>query len=191
MNRNNFCTLTTLAFLSLAIVGCGSADEPEFDLQAVMDVTVDTLTQMDRSNSSGAGNDTDTLLVGFSDELERNYNSANPALYDGSISVSALPNAAFIAVHDKNRNFETDENEDALWMIEIDGERARIVATSRQGAVGESSISGLMTGFIIGSMLTRQRAAGVNTKSLASKRPVSASQAARSRAGSGSHARGK
>ncbi len=86
-----------------------------------------------------------------------------------------------------------DDKEDLLFKIEIDGENARIIASSSSGAINEHNFSGtgLLTGYLIGSMLSRQGRAGVNTQALASKKPVTAATAARARAGSGSHSKGK
>ena len=137
--------------------------------------------------------ETARLLVGFADVLETNYNAAEPALFDDEITVAAQSDASFVALADTNLNGEPDEGEDALWMIEVDGENARIVATDRSGAVNQSGFSGtgLLAGYLLGSMLSRQRAAGVNTQAIAAKRTVTPSQAARARAGSGSFSRGK
>lgn len=88
-----------------------------------------------------------------------------------------------------------DQNEDALFLIEVDGENSRVIATSRSGAVNDHHFSGtsLLAGYLIGSMLSRQSAAGVNKSALANKQPVTAKAAAsaRARAGSGSHSSGK
>ena len=201
MNRHS--ALSFAAALSLVTVtGCGtSAPEPEIDLDAVLEVTSETLLEVDAANSGRGSSEEDAtaLLIELSDVLERNYNDQVPALYDGLVSVAPREDASLVAVADANGNLEPDPNEPPLWMIEIDGENARIVATDRSGAVQQSGFSGtsLLAGYLLGSMLSRQRAAGVDTRALAGKQPVSAQQArqarqaARARAGSGSFARGK
>ncbi len=97
---------------------------------------------------------------------------------------------------DSNSDGKYSSNEEALFKIEVDAENGRLISSSRSGEVTERGFSGtgLLAGFLIGSMMNRQRAAGVNTSQLANKKPVSAAAAqanARSRAGSGSHSRGK
>lgn len=200
------------AFLLVTVTGCGVGPrEPAIDLDAVLGVTMDSLTEMDlETRREGEGRlsvdgtrviepeepASAELLVGFADVLERNYNAAEPALFDEEITVAAQNDASFVALADTNLNGEPDEGEPALWMIEVDGENARIVATDRSGAVNQSGFSGtgLLAGYLLGSMLSRQRAAGVDTRALAAKRPVTArqaAQAARARAGSGSFSRGK
>lgn len=194
------------AFLLVALVGCVQRG-PEIDLQAVSSVTLDSLTEMDIAvpgngtgtdvtaspDGSASGEDTVELLRGFSDVLERNYNAQEPPLFESAVSVVPQEDASFVAVADTNGNGEPDENEPALWMVEIDGENERVVVTDGQGAVDQAGFSGtsLLAGYFLARMLTRQRAAGVDTRALANKRPVTARQAARARAGSGSFARGK
>ena len=98
-----------------------------------------------------------------------------------------------VAYSDKNKNGKYEEVEDGLFMIEVDGENSRVIATSNIGAVSDRATggSGMFTGFLIGNMLNRQSAAGA-TAGVGQKKPVTATQArARTRAGSGSHSRGK
>lgn len=169
--------------------------EDDIDLNAVLDVTVDTIYSYEDKISSqdGSSVDTDTAFLGFTEELGVNLNYAQPVIYAGQIGVSPQNDGSVYAFDDKNGNKIADEGELGLFVIEIDGENSRVIASSSSGAVNEHHFSGtgILTGLLIGSMLNRQRGAGVNTKSLASKKPVTAKTAARARAGSGSHSRGK
>lgn len=169
-------------------------DDP-IDLNAVLDVTVDTLYayQENLDDQDQDSLNADAAFVGFSQALQTSYNNASPALHTAPIGVTPRADASLLAYEDSNSNSEMDNEEPALFMIEIDGERARIIASSRSGAVNEHHFSGtgLLTGYLLGSMLNRQRAAGVTSSSLAKKQPISATQAARARAGSGSHSYGK
>jgi len=149
----------------------------DIDLNLVLDSTVET-------------------FLGFAQELAVGYNNSTTPIYKNPISVQANQNASLVAYDDANNNQVLDQNEDALFLIEIDGEKNRVIASSRSGAVNEHGFTGtsLLTGYLIGSMLSRQRSAGVNPSSLANKKTVTAKQArqsAKSRAGSGSHSRGK
>lgn len=165
----------------------------DIDLNAVLDVTVDTLYSYQDSLEGQEKPDSDTAFLGFAERLEADYNGAQPPLHTKTIGVSPQTDASLLAFEDTNVNKTMDQGEDALFLIEIDGENARIIATSRSGAVSDHHFSGtsLLAGYLIGSMLSRQRAAGVSSQQLASKKPVTAKAAARARAGSGSHARGK
>lgn len=169
--------------------------EDEIDLNQVLDVTVETLySYQDSLDATEGEKNSDQAFIGLSEDLAVNYNKAQPAIYDkGAIGVSPQNDASLLAFVDTNGNKELEESEELLFLIEIDGEKARIIASSRSGAVNEHHFSGtsLLAGYLIGSMLSRQRAAGVNSKTLANKKPISANAAAKKRAGSGSHSRGK
>ena len=195
-------TAFAAVFLAAVLSGCGvGTNEPAVDLDAVLEVTEGALLEVDRANPGGEPGEerAAALMDELADVLEKDYNGHVPALHDGLISVAPREDASLVAVADTNGNLEPDPGERPLWQIEVDGENARILATDSQGAVRESGFSGtsLLAGYLLGSMLSRQRAAGVDTRALAGKRPVTAQQArqarqtARSRAGSGSFARGK
>ncbi len=167
--------------------------EDDIDLNQVLDVTVETIYAFEENHpefATAQEDNQDGAFVQFSEDLATNYNAATPAIYKDPISVLPQQDASLIAFADANGNGNFDDGEDALYMIEVDGENSRVIATSRSGAVNDSRISGagLLTGMLIGSMLSRQRASGANP---ASKKTQTAKQAARSRAGSGSHSRGK
>ncbi|MCG7532853.1 hypothetical protein MHM98_16095 [Psychrobium sp. MM17-31] len=163
----------------------------EIDLNLVLDVTVETLHTV--SENTPEGTDADQAFIGLADALAVDYNKSQPAIYKSEIGVSPQVDASLLAFADDNKNKELDENEVALFKIEIDGENARIIASSRSGAVNDHHFSGtaLIAGYLIGSMLTRQRAAGVSSKSLANKKTITSREAAKARAGSGSHSKGK
>ncbi len=171
--------------------------EDDIDLNRVLDVTVDTLYTYQKKLDSAQGEpDADQAFLGFAEDLATDYNKAQPVIYDGTIGVMPQNDASLLAYDDANLNNDYDEGESLLFKIEIDGEKARIIASSRSGAVNDHSFSGtsLLAGYLIGSMLSRQSAAGVSSKSLANKKTVSSKQAAanaRARAGSGSHSKGK
>ena len=167
--------------------------EDDIDLNAVLDVTLDALVTYDDSLQGLENLDADQTFVDFAKTLENKYNAAQPPLYKGQIGVSPQKDASLVAYADTNNNHEFEKSEDAIFMIEIDGENARIVASSRSGAVSDHHFSGtsLLAGYLIGSMLGRQRMAGVDTKNLSSKKPVTTQAAAKARAGSGSHRVGK
>ena len=180
-------------FLYANFSGPSSSDD-ELDLTQVLDVTVETIYAFEENNpqlvASDEGDNENAALVRFSEDLMVNYNAATPAIYKERITVAPQQDASLIAFVDADANGNFDSGEDALYMIEVDGENSRVIATSRNGAVSDSrfSGSGLLTGMLIGSMLSRQRASGANP---ASKKTQTSKQAARSRAGSGSHSRGK
>lgn len=172
--------------------------EDDIDLNVVLDITVDTLESFQQKfdlqkTEEQATPDDDQVFIQFAEVLSDNYNKTQPKLIESQIGVSPQADASLLAYSDTNLNSVLDDQEDLLFKIEIDGENARIIASSRSGAVNEHHFSGtgLLAGYVIGSMLSRQSRAGVNTQNLASKKPVTAASAARARAGSGSHSKGK
>ncbi|MBU2984305.1 hypothetical protein KO528_02985 [Saccharophagus degradans] len=172
-----------------------SYTEESIDLNAVLDVTVDTIYAFEENAEGEPQLGPDETFIAFSEDLAENYNAAQPALHTKPIGVAPKTDASLLAYEDLNSNNEMDQNEDALFLIEVDGENSRVIATSRSGAVNDHHFSGtsLLAGYLIGSMLSRQSAAGVNKSALANKQPVTAKAAAsaRARAGSGSHSSGK
>ncbi len=173
--------------------GTGST-EKDIDLNAALDITVDTLQVYEESfGTQKQKPEADAAFLGFAEKLGQNFNFAQPPLYSGKIGVSPQSDASLMAFSDTNGDTKWDKDEEALFKIEIDGEQSRIIASSKSGAVNEHHFSGtsLLAGYLIGSMLSRQRGAGVTSQQLASKKPTTASAAAKSRAGSGSHSSGK
>lgn len=188
-NLHNF---GLIALLIVVLSACAPGQPvDDIDLATVLDITVDTIESVE-SKADQQGNQ-DQAFVDFASALEANYNQATPALYSKPITVQANADSSLIAYVESNSNGQLDKGEEALFLIEVDGENSRIIATSRSGAVNDHRFSGtgFLTGYLIASMLSRQRAAGVNPNSLAAKKTVTAKQAARSRAGSGSYSRGK
>lgn len=187
----------------------------DVDLKNALNVTVNTIAQVENeltkipAEKKAAEGFSDQALVTLSTELAVAYNAFKPPLDSSQrdaaepvrIGVVPLKDASLVAFGDKNNDQKFDKSEKALFRIEVDGENSRVVATGGNGTVSEHAFSGsgMLTGFLIGSMLSRQSSAGATSR-VANKRPVSASQAraraatqsrARSRAGSGSHSRGK
>jgi len=176
----------------------------DIDLNAVLDVTLDTLYEVQEElnanlpTSEGAqqeleGEAADNAFFLLSESLATNYNAASPELHPTTIGVAPKADASLLAYEDLDNNQEMGENEEGLFMIEIDGENSRIIATSRSGAVNDHSFSGtgLLAGYLLGSMMSRQMRSGVDKSKLSGKKPVTAKDAARARAGSGSHRSGK
>lgn len=170
-----------------------SYSSEEIDLNIVLDVTVDALFAYEEKVGAQEEKNEDDVFLGFSEALAGAYNDVQPPIYKSQISVQPNQNASLLAYHDLNSNQQLDENEDALFLIEIDGEKNRVIASSRSGSVNDHHFSGtsLLAGYLLGSMLSRQSKAGVKSSDLANKKTVTPQQAARSRAGSGSHSKGK
>jgi len=181
-------------------------------LDRVIDLTVGALSatheaiKKAKSKYESEGKDTSNMgpssFSFFMGELEKKYNAANPPLISGKIGVGSTKAAKLVAYHDKNDNGEWDSGSDTQeYSIEVDGKNSRIIATDyATGTVHDRTFTqqqkaggGLMTGLLLGHMMGRQRSYG-SSNSVQNKQRVSPSKArsnARSRAGSGSHRRGK
>jgi len=197
--KSNLIKYSLLAVMVSSIVACDRQSREEIDLNLVLDVTIDTLTNYQEKIDMGFKSnpetkpDADNAFVGFAEALAVDYNRSQPPIYKSTIGVNPQNDASLLAFDDKNGDTKYQDGEDILFKIEIDGEKARIIASSRSGAVNDHYFSGtsLLAGYLIGSMLSRQGRAGVNPKSLSSKKPISSKAAAKARAGSGSHSKGK
>jgi len=171
----------------------------DVDLKRALDITLSTIKDVDAKSSKFKAdpNAGDIMFGLLADELSKSYSAATPKLdkkTSGMIGVARGRDGSLMAFQDKNKNGQWDQdsgNEGAIFMIEIDGQNSRIIATSRIGEVNQAGFSGsgLLAGMLIGNMLNRQSSAG-KTQAVSNKKPVTAQQA-RSRAGSGSYRRGK
>ena len=177
---------------SLLITGCSSDKVVDADLDRVLDVTADTLYNFEASPNNTKD---DEAMTNFAIELQRNLNIANPIVHSGPIGASLETNGSILGYHDKNSNNAQDSDEAKLFTVEIDSENQRLIASDVNDNVRDHSFSGtgLLAGYLLGSMMSRQRTAGINPGSMSNKRatPKASSQSARSRAGSGSHSSGK
>lgn len=175
---------------SILISACSESVDSA-DLDRVLDVTADTLYQFEQSGPSAD----DSAVDAFAKELQTNMRTANPHVHKGPLGVEAKADGSFVGYYDKNDNMQRDSGEKDLFKVEIDSEKQRLIATDTNGYVRDHRFSGtgFLAGMLVGHLLSRQRAAGVNPKSLSNKQAMSKSQykSARSRSKSGSHTRGK
>lgn len=185
------------------ITGCSDDGTPKsnspvssnVDLNRILDVTVNEIVSFesvfgDQLKQMG---EPDLALITFSEALQVAYNEASPALHTSSVAVAPLVDATLLVVEDSNRDGQVQENENTVWQIEIDGQNSRVIASSWQGEVRDSNVGGMggfFAGYLMGSMLNRQSVHG-SPSSIAQKRSAPPQYSARSRAGSGSHFRGK
>ncbi len=103
--------------------------------------------------------------------------------------------AKFTGVDDANRNKVADADEPLLFTVELDAQNKRMIATDSSGTGTSHGFSGMgfIAGALIGSMMGRQRSAGIAPGSFSNRKlasPASYNQA-RSRARSGGLRGGK
>lgn len=165
------------------------------DLNRILDVTVNEILSFEQvfGDQLKKQGDPDLALFAFSETLQIAYNESKPALHTSQVAIAPLVDATLLVVEDTNMDGQVQDTENTVWTIEIDGQNSRIIASSWQGEVRDSNVGGMggfFAGYLMGSMLNRQSVHGTPS-SVASKKTASPQYSARSRAGSGSHFRGK
>lgn len=185
MKLTTFAT-TTIICSTMLLGGCEKKSATA-DLDRVLGVASDSMVKFENTS---ADVNKDNVMEKFSSSYSSNLNSAQPPIHAGPIGVTPEKDGSLLSFDDKNNNKIQDEGEKELFKLEVDSENNRLVASS-EGEVREQGFSGsgLLMGMLIGNMLSRQRATGVNpaTKRATPRRSVSS----KSRAGSGSFSRGK
>lgn len=124
--------------------------------------------------------------------------NAKPQFYAEPLGVTLQHDATFLAYADTNANGVQDEGEGKVFTVEVDEANRRLIATDATGNASHSGFSGtsLLAGVLIGSLISRQRAAGVTAASFNNRNSVSrtnyrAPASARTRSRSGGLAGGK
>jgi hypothetical protein len=157
----------------------------------VLKVASSTLEQMDQKPAEVKESEVADL---FAKNLQSNLNIVEPAIYPYTVGVLSQADGSFNGYQDTNKNGLQESGESQIFSLEVDTQGQRLLA-SNEGETYDRGFSGsgLLMGMFLGSMLSRQRTAGVSPSSLKSKTTTSrrASKAARSRSGSGSFSRGK
>ena len=198
----NIIVIVVIAVIAFVIFGPKNESvAPGVDLNEVLNVTADTITGYDRQAT--ADGQKSESMEGFREQLQTAYNTAQPPLSSQPVGVDFRSDGAIVGYADPNGSASKDSGEEQLFTVEIDSEKERLIATDTSGqSQGHGfSMGGMLTGFILGSMLSRQSSAGVSKSSLAGRTMTSksaytssraaATSSARSRSGSGSHRSGK
>ena len=172
--------------LSILLIGCGGGGTTVPDLDQGLGIAAESLNQFEDSGRTDISED--NAMREFAIIYTNNLNAAQPPMHTGPVAVAPQADGSFSVFDDKNSNKELDDGEKELFKIEVDEVNGRLVA-SAESYVRDRGFSGggLLMGYLIGSMLGRQRTAGANPSS----KKASARMSARQRAGSGSHSRGK
>jgi len=200
--------LITACMMLTACGGGGSAVE-SVDLDKVLDVVTATLDELD-AGSTYAPSDTlepavdssvaDEKMAIFLVLCTEKMNDAK--LISQPVGLAFLDDGAFEGFVDPNNSGTKDSGENQIFKVEIDAERNRLIASDTQNHRESGfSATGLLAGLLIGSMLGRQRAAGVDTNRFKNQKmspknstgggTSKASASARSKSSSGSYSSGK
>lgn len=124
--------------------------------------------------------------------------NVDPRFYGETLGLAYTRKASFVGYADANENGVRDEAEDDVFTVEIDSANNRLIATDATGAASDYHFSGagVMAGVLLGSMINRQRRAGVapnsfNSRVTTPRSAYSAPASARSRSRSGGLGFGK
>lgn len=182
--------LGVAGFLGYQAINSGSNPQTA-DLGQVLDRTefaLETYEEHAKSSSDSTGI-SDAQVEEFGGFLTEVMNT-EPRFYDDQIGMKVQQDALFLGFKDSNANGIQDSGEKKIFSVEIDAENERLIATDESGAsVGHRfSGSGILTGLFIGSMLSRQRSAGIrpgsfNNRSVTSRANYKPSAKTRTRTG--------
>lgn len=188
--------IAVVGFLAYSFLGSGGTQSA--DLGQVLDRTVFAMEQYDgylkENNVSEVGDEEMNTLAAFMTEVM----NTDPKFYDKTLGVELTNDATFLGYADTNNNKVKDDGEDKVFTVEVDSANKRLIATdvSGNGAHYGFSGSGFLAGALIGSLLSRQSAAGVRPGAFDDRKTTARSSyrapsSARSRASSGGLGRGK
>ena len=155
-------------------------------LDRALGIATDTANNFEATEGVNENNAMDK----FASKYNEGLNAAQPPINANPIGVESLADGAILSFDDANSNGIKDPGEKDLFKMEVDAENNQLIA-STDGEARQSgfSPSGLLMGMMIGNMLSRQRATGTNPA--ARRTTARGTPSAKSRAGSGSHSRGK
>lgn len=185
-----FSLSTTIAAsvsaLSILLISCGGGGTAVPDLDQALEIAAESLIQFEGSGREDISEE--NAMNEFALVYTNNLNAAQPAMHTNQLGVEPQADGAFGVYDDKNSNKEIDTDETELFKVEVDEVNGRLVASAESYVRDRGfSGSGLLMGYLIGSMMGRQRTAGASPASKKASPKMSAKQ----RAGSGSHSRGK
>ena len=144
----------------------------------------------------------------FADDFAAKLNE-KPLMQDQKVAVFFQEDGSFLGFVDNNSDGALDMLDDKVFLVEVDAERDRLIATDLQhGYVRDGGLRGLgmglMGGYLMSRMLSGQRSAGItpqrfanknvsprNYHQAASRNVASRVSSARSSSGSGSFRSGK
>lgn len=200
--------LVASAALVALLAGCGGGGVSSSTIKAALQRAVDVLqkydTYMQTYNYKSLPPEMEKQLAFWMNEAM----NAAPPVYSKPIVTRVNKDASIDAFSDNNANGHVDAGEPRLFRIEIDAVNGRVLATAEGGSTygHHPRSSGFLAGVFIGSMMNRQRQAGIGPNYFTRRSVIQAgfspassttrpsrrnSSSARGRARSGGIARGK
>ena len=193
MIKNIIITVVVLAGLG-AFFGKGSSAQTA-DLGQALDRTERALISYNEKLERDGIEKMTPKEVGELNAYIRREMNAPKEFYGTKVGVAMTEAASFIGYSDKNANNVYEKGEPQLFLIEIDNENQRLIATDMSGNSTHAR-SGGFGGFLFLSLGNRQRAAGVapgsfNNRNSTPRSSYKAPSSARTRVRSGGIAGGK
>ncbi|WP_425073011.1 hypothetical protein [Sagittula sp. S175] len=152
----------------------GDSGEQTADLGEVLDRTEFALVNYDGYlTENNVTEVTEENIAQFTGYLTEIYNS-EPRFYDQALGLEIQTDAKFLGYADANANGVRDTGEGDVFTVEIDEENRRLIATDMAGHSSGLRFSGtgFLAGAFIGSMLARQRNAGITAASFNNRNPT-------------------
>ncbi|MEJ6404404.1 hypothetical protein [Yoonia sp. 2307UL14-13] len=159
---------------AIAVVGfvgysmlSGSSSEQTADLGQVLDRTEFVMVNyQEYLGEAGVTEITDAEMAEFKDFYVTVLNT-EPRFYNKPLGLEVMDDAMFLGFADENANGVQDANEGKVFTVEIDEENRRLIATDVAGNASglQFSATGFLAGALVGSLINRQRAAGITRSS--------------------------
>ncbi len=145
--------------------GCGANQQELVDLDRVLDITMATLDSLNGTQIEGIS--TDSLEAITTENQNPQLDSLFLATYGENLNRAQLISDPIRPAleEDGSINGYNDVTNQKLFSIEIDSESNRLIATDVQNSYRREShfpFGGMFMGYMLGSMLGRQRAAGIS-----------------------------
>lgn len=176
-NRSLSLSALAVACLTTLIMGCGtSPDVQVVDLNKVLDIMDETVTEMEEKNKPGEDAGSDAGASGTVDANEfasvkedasrndeflklfhKNLNDAK--LVTVPIGLSMQDTGAIRGFADPDNNNSQSAGEKMLFEIQVDHEKQRMIASDDQGYHRDRTYRprmGFFSGYLFGSMMNRQ-----------------------------------
>ncbi len=151
-----------LAYTYLAPQG-----EQTADLGQVLDRTEFALVKyQEHLDENSVAEASDEQVEEFRSFLVKVLNS-DPRFYEKTQGLEIMQDAKFMAFADENANGTKDSGEGDIYSVEIDEANNRLIATDMSGNSSGLRFSGtgFLAGALLGSLLSRQRGAGITANS--------------------------
>ncbi len=180
MKKNYLITGLLFATLLLVFSGCSSQQKETIDLDKVLTVMQATLDELNkttpiRSEMNPEVAEAESFLPIPPEQQNDGYNQTfiqkfemnlnNAGISKNKIGAMMAKDGSVEGYLDFNKNGTQDINEKTAFKIEIDTERNRLIATDTQNkyrrSTGYSFAQGMFAGYLLRSMLGRQRGMGI------------------------------